>query len=123
MPWVEWPDVQYIDAVNQQFRDTGIVVPFSEFPSISMVQSVTNNTQSTTRPRLSDCLSLGSLVVPTYMATTTTPADGTVLIRTTGLNPTSALTSDSFISTRVRTRLTLSSSFKAEQSILGVDLG
>lgn len=29
MPWVEWPDVKYIDAVNQQFRDTGIVVPFS----------------------------------------------------------------------------------------------
>jgi hypothetical protein len=29
MPWVEFPDVQYIDAVNQQFRDTGIVVPFS----------------------------------------------------------------------------------------------
>ncbi|KAM0718146.1 hypothetical protein Q7P37_006478 [Cladosporium fusiforme] len=28
MPWVEWPDVEYIDAVNQQFRDTGIVVPF-----------------------------------------------------------------------------------------------
>jgi len=30
MPWVEWPDVKYIDAVNQQFRDTGIVVPFSK---------------------------------------------------------------------------------------------
>lgn len=29
MPWVKWPDVEYIDAVNQQFRDTGIVVPFS----------------------------------------------------------------------------------------------
>ena len=29
MSWVEWPDVKYIDAVNQQFRDTGIVVPFS----------------------------------------------------------------------------------------------
>lgn len=29
MPWVEWPDVKYIDAVDQQFRDTGIVVPFS----------------------------------------------------------------------------------------------
>ncbi|UJO16167.1 Beta-galactosidase A [Fulvia fulva] len=26
--WVEWPDVTYIDAVNKQFRDTGIVVPF-----------------------------------------------------------------------------------------------
>jgi len=33
MPWVEWPDVKYIDAVNQQFRDTGIVVPFSMFVS------------------------------------------------------------------------------------------
>jgi len=33
MPWVEWPDVKYIDAVNQQFRDTGIVVPFSTFTS------------------------------------------------------------------------------------------
>lgn len=33
MPWVEWPDVKYIDAVNQQFRDTGIVVPFSMFTS------------------------------------------------------------------------------------------
>lgn len=33
MPWVEWPDVKYIDAVNQQFRDTGIVVPFSMFIS------------------------------------------------------------------------------------------
>jgi len=31
MPWVEWPDVEYIDAVNQQFRDTGIVVPFSTY--------------------------------------------------------------------------------------------
>jgi beta-galactosidase GanA len=29
MPWVKWPDIQYIDAVNQQFRDAGIVVPFS----------------------------------------------------------------------------------------------
>lgn len=29
MDWVEWPDVEYIEAVNQQFRDTGIVVPFS----------------------------------------------------------------------------------------------
>lgn len=29
MSWVEWPDVKYIDAVNQQFRDTGIIVPFS----------------------------------------------------------------------------------------------
>jgi beta-galactosidase len=33
MSWVEWPDVKYIDAVNQQFRDTGIVVPFSMFTS------------------------------------------------------------------------------------------
>jgi len=37
MPWVEWPDVKYIDAVNQQFRDTGIVVPFSTFPSTDLV--------------------------------------------------------------------------------------
>ena len=27
-PWVKWPDVAYISAVNKQFRDTGIVVPF-----------------------------------------------------------------------------------------------
>ncbi|GAB7365088.1 hypothetical protein MBLNU230_g6179t1 [Neophaeotheca triangularis] len=26
--WVEWPDVEYIETVNQQFRDAGIVVPF-----------------------------------------------------------------------------------------------
>lgn len=31
MPWVKWPDVKYIDAVNQQFREAGIVVPFSVF--------------------------------------------------------------------------------------------
>lgn len=30
MDWAEWPDVEYIEAVNQQFRDTGIVVPFSD---------------------------------------------------------------------------------------------
>lgn len=34
MPWVEWPDVQYIDAVNQQYRDAGIVVPFSTLDSL-----------------------------------------------------------------------------------------
>ncbi|KAI0129915.1 lactase [Xylariales sp. AK1849] len=26
--WVEWPDVRYIEAVKQQFRDAGVVVPF-----------------------------------------------------------------------------------------------
>lgn len=26
--WVEWPDVAYMEAVNQLFRDAGIVVPF-----------------------------------------------------------------------------------------------
>ncbi|RYP72146.1 hypothetical protein DL771_004380 [Monosporascus sp. 5C6A] len=26
--WVEWPDVKYIDYVNEQFRRAGIVVPF-----------------------------------------------------------------------------------------------
>ncbi|RYO73729.1 hypothetical protein DL766_005229 [Monosporascus sp. MC13-8B] len=26
--WVKWPDVKYIDYVNQQFRRAGIVVPF-----------------------------------------------------------------------------------------------
>jgi beta-galactosidase GanA len=38
MPWVEWPDVKYIDAVNQQFRDTGIVVPFSKFSLFVMTK-------------------------------------------------------------------------------------
>ena len=26
--WVKWPDVEYIERLNQQWRDTGIVVPF-----------------------------------------------------------------------------------------------
>jgi hypothetical protein len=26
--WVKWPDVEYVEAVNQLFRDAGIVVPF-----------------------------------------------------------------------------------------------
>ncbi|KAH8201454.1 hypothetical protein TruAng_004378 [Truncatella angustata] len=26
--WVEWPDVEYIETVNELFRDAGIVVPF-----------------------------------------------------------------------------------------------
>jgi hypothetical protein len=43
MPWVEWPDVQYIDAVNQQFRDTGIVVPFSTFSSGYYLVGSTNH--------------------------------------------------------------------------------
>lgn len=36
MPWVKWPDVEYIDAVNQQFRDAGIVVPFSSSPHLAI---------------------------------------------------------------------------------------
>lgn len=26
--WVTWPDISYIETVNEQFRDAGIVVPF-----------------------------------------------------------------------------------------------
>jgi hypothetical protein len=87
----------------------------------SVVQPITDNTQSTTRLQPSDCLSLESPVVPTYTATTTTPVDGIVLTLTIGRSPTSAPISGSFILSRVRTHLTLSSNSKAERSILGAD--
>jgi hypothetical protein len=88
--------------------------------TISLVESFTDNAQSTTKLRPSDYLSLENPVVPTSTATTTTPADGTALILTTGHSPTFAQISGSFISSRARTRLTLSSNSRVERSILGV---
>jgi hypothetical protein len=88
--------------------------------TISLVESFTDNTQSTTKLQPSDYLSLENPVVPTSTATTTTPADGTALILTTGHSPTFAQISGSFISSRARTRLTLSSNSRVERSILGV---
>lgn len=46
VPWVKWPDVEYIDAVNKQFRETGIVVPFSKtvFYDCQVADRLTNRT-------------------------------------------------------------------------------
>jgi hypothetical protein len=103
-----------------RYRDSG-AFQYVLVPTISLVKPITDDTQSTTRLRPSDFLSLESLAVPTYMGTTTTLADGTVLIPTTGPSPISERISGSFILSRVRTHLTPSSNFKAERSILGAD--
>ena len=113
MLWVEWPDVKYIDAVNRQFRDTGIVVPFSNSSfTVILLQPYTNAKQSITRPRQLASSFLENLAVPISTAMTTILADGTVLILRTGLSPVFPPTSANCTSSKVRTHHTPSSNFK-----------
>ena len=123
MPWVEWPDVKYIDAVNRQFRDTGIVVPFSNSSfTVILLQPYTNAKQSITRPRQLASSFLENLAVPISTAMTTILADGIVPILPIGPNPVCQPTSANYTSNRARTLHTPSSNFKVALSTHGEDL-